>query len=244
MELRTSNPPERGTKGRPGADSPMYCPTCKRWTIGHASAAVVGTAYLDCTVCGVDRTARPRAPTWSAGEIAAAIGGFLKASARKQQIDTGTAVELLTSARDYLGALPSTAPVDRYTGLRNAARAAVAINGARGDVRDAIERLRLALLAAPTFTDPTPAPVHYLVLVREDVEAELSGPFASDADRLRAAAVERRDNGDRDGLYWLDVEGSRAKIGDFSGGEIDRAVVRLGDELPASGAIIRRDLVY
>jgi hypothetical protein len=47
-----------------------------------------------------------RTPTWSAGEIAAAITGFLKASERKQQLDTGTAVELLTSARDFLRAAP------------------------------------------------------------------------------------------------------------------------------------------
>jgi hypothetical protein len=51
------------------------------------------------------RITATRPPSWSAGEIAGAITGFLRASFRKQEIDTGTAVELLTSARDYLQAV-------------------------------------------------------------------------------------------------------------------------------------------
>jgi len=93
-----------------------------------------------------------------------------------------------------------------------------------------------ALACADTMAGAhvVPAPIEpwlYLVVIREDVGAELLGPYADDAARLAAAAQIRHAHGDRDGLHRLDVAGP-AFIADFSGGEIDRAVAALAGWAP------------
>jgi hypothetical protein len=63
---------------------------------------------------------------------------------------------------------------------------------------------------------------HYLVVIWGDVEPQLRGPFKSDSTRLAAARKYRRDEGDDDGLYRLDIDAKgRPQIGVFTGSELD-----------------------
>jgi hypothetical protein len=66
----------------------------------------------------------------------------------------------------------------------------------------------------------------YLIFVWGDVEPSLRGPYKTDGSRLTAARSLRRNEGDENGLYRLDVQVTKAgkakvRIDSFSGGEMD-----------------------
>ncbi len=61
----------------------------------------------------------------------------------------------------------------------------------------------------------------YLVVVYGDVEPRLRGPFKTDATRLAAARKHRREEGNEDGLFRLDIDAKgRPSIWPYSGGEM------------------------
>ena len=46
----------------------------------------------------------------------------------------------------------------------------------------------------------------YLFITEGDVEPQIQGPFKSEAQRSVAAKAHKRENGDNDGIFMLDVD--------------------------------------
>lgn len=63
----------------------------------------------------------------------------------------------------------------------------------------------------------------YLVVVVEDVEPEIKGPYKTENEREQAAKNHRREDEDKsDGIYPLDIsEKAKPAIGAYSGGFLD-----------------------
>lgn len=73
----------------------------------------------------------------------------------------------------------------------------------------------------------TPSASHhlYLLVMYEDVEPELLGPYDSEKARTAGARAQRADHGDRDGLFRLDVpkpatHGMTPIVNTFTNGEL------------------------
>ena len=65
-------------------------------------------------------------------------------------------------------------------------------------------------------------PKLWLIIVWDDVSAEVMGPYKNAETRLRAARKLRRDEGDGHGLYRLDVQADGTpETFDFSGREVE-----------------------
>lgn len=59
---------------------------------------------------------------------------------------------------------------------------------------------------------------YFLLIVEGDVEPIAKGPYESDEARDRAAINEKRERGDQDGIYWLNVsERGLPFTGSYSG---------------------------
>lgn len=46
---------------------------------------------------------------------------------------------------------------------------------------------------------------YFLIIVTGDTEPELHGPFADEVTRDNAAIRHKREHGDDDGIFWLDI---------------------------------------
>lgn len=63
---------------------------------------------------------------------------------------------------------------------------------------------------------------HYLLVVQQDVNALRVGPFWNSDDRDAAARAHRKEFGEDDGLYWMQVSAEGAvEVGDFGGDELE-----------------------
>lgn len=61
----------------------------------------------------------------------------------------------------------------------------------------------------------------WLVIVWEDIEPSVIGPFEDDEKRLNAALEFRKREGKDHGLYRLDIKEEFPEISPFSGGELE-----------------------
>jgi len=69
------------------------------------------------------------------------------------------------------------------------------------------------------------APKPWLVVIEGDAVPSVFGPFGDDTERLGDAAQHREDNGDKDGLYRLDVGADGVPVVDsFGNGELDAVI--------------------
>jgi hypothetical protein len=65
-------------------------------------------------------------------------------------------------------------------------------------------------------------PKLYLLTTIGDVEPELSGPFKTEASRLKTANDHRQNDPDKeDGLFKLDIKDGIPEVGIFCGGDLD-----------------------
>ncbi|MDO9134144.1 hypothetical protein [Hydrogenophaga sp.] len=63
---------------------------------------------------------------------------------------------------------------------------------------------------------------HYLLVVQQDVNALRVGPFSNSDDRDAAARAHRKEFGEDDGLYWMQVSAEGVvEVGDFGGDELE-----------------------
>ena len=63
---------------------------------------------------------------------------------------------------------------------------------------------------------------HYLLVVQQDVNALKVGPFTNSDDRDAAARAHRKEFGEDDGLYWMQVSAEGVvEVGDFGGDELE-----------------------
>ena len=71
----------------------------------------------------------------------------------------------------------------------------------------------------------------YLLVVWNDIEPEILGPFASEESRLAAARNIRREDPNKDhGVYRLEAEGN-VVVGEFTGGVLGDGKIQPGDEV-------------
>jgi len=66
----------------------------------------------------------------------------------------------------------------------------------------------------------------FLLIIWNDVQAEVRGPYASDIERVALARKHRARSGDRDGLFRLNLRpfakpGERVEVGSFGGSELE-----------------------
>lgn len=59
---------------------------------------------------------------------------------------------------------------------------------------------------------------YFLVTVWNDIEPECEGPFKTEDERDQRAKDFREEEGDRHGIYWLNIKGDKIEIGAYSGG--------------------------
>lgn len=58
----------------------------------------------------------------------------------------------------------------------------------------------------------------YLIIVAGDVDPFLYGPYSSEVERTEAARAHKKENGDKDGIFWFDSKTElAASIGSYPG---------------------------
>jgi hypothetical protein len=62
---------------------------------------------------------------------------------------------------------------------------------------------------------------HYLLCLWGDVDPQVCGPYRDDKERLEAAQDSRRAHGESNGLFRVDVHGSRVTASSFTGSELE-----------------------
>ena len=61
----------------------------------------------------------------------------------------------------------------------------------------------------------------YNIVIDNDVEIYLQGPYRTKALRLKAAQSHRNNHGDSDGIHWLSVSDSGVRVGDYSNAALE-----------------------
>ncbi len=65
-------------------------------------------------------------------------------------------------------------------------------------------------------------PSYFVVFVWGDVDPSLEGPFETEDERDAKAREIRRNEGDENGIYWLDLtESGKLEVGPYTGGFLD-----------------------
>jgi hypothetical protein len=85
-----------------------------------------------------------------------------------------------------------------------------------GEVQRFLDAVKLHASKFATNEEKTP---YYLLTVIGDVEPELAGPFSTEDERDAAARAHKAENGDKDGIFWLDAHSLLdLRVGFYSGG--------------------------
>jgi hypothetical protein len=106
-----------------------------------------------------------------------------------------------------------------YTDYARMLNVSLTDEGLKQTILGRMDAIHIQMLALEPQKDKSKL---YLLTTIGDVEPELSGPFETKEDRLKAAVSHRQNDPDKkDGLFKLDVINGEPQVGTYCGDDLD-----------------------